>query len=188
MQLEIPDDWATEEEIARLQALFNTPNESDFQNALSQIAAAGVQEYKEMLLGQGLPTRADEIRQHRLFSLIKAHFSGRIPSETEVSRYFQLTQRQSRALIQNVRTRFKFQLEEELKATLRSVLESAAHDEDGHEFRVAIQSDNILDELKSILETEAPMSEAIQKIRGSARTYSISEDSYQVLVQHLGME
>ena len=113
------------------------------------IIMASFIEYKDMLLGNGLPTRADEIKQHRLFHLIKHHFKGRIPNESEVSRMFQLTESESRSLIKNVRTRFRYQLENEINNTLKEVIVACSLNNDKYE--TIIQSDNVLEELNRIL-------------------------------------
>lgn len=52
---------------------------------------AGFRESKEMMLSMGMPTRADEVRQQRLYCLIKEYFSGTIPSESDVAALFHLT-------------------------------------------------------------------------------------------------
>lgn len=63
--------------------LFNCQNRKGLTYALKHVTLAALMEYKEMSLRNGLPTRADEI---------KHYFQGAMPTETEVSLMFQLTE------------------------------------------------------------------------------------------------
>ncbi|MNW42250.1 hypothetical protein D3C74_194160 [compost metagenome] len=182
IQVDLPDNIFTQDEEAKLKGLFGTDTDEDFKEAINAITAAAITEYKEMLLGKGLPTRADEIKQHRLFHLVKHFFQGKMPTETEVSLMFQLTESESRALIRNVRTKFRYQLEDEVNATLIDIIESAEQRADAH--IVVIQSDNVLEELNRIISLKAPHLDPITKVRGSARQYQISEDTYALLCRY----
>ena len=187
IHVEIPDDFFTVDERTKLEELFSSRDEGEFHEAISKVILASLAEYKDMFLGMGLPSRADEIKQHRLFHLTKKYFDVRLPSEAEVSSMFQLTQTRSRSLIQYMMTRFRYQLEFEIRNTLIQNLREASIYEDNEEFRVVIQSDNVLEELNRIIATIAPRLDPIRKVRKMSRTYSISEDSYQALADHFGM-
>lgn len=173
--LNIPENILNNDEIQRLKDTLNIENEVEMKG----IIMASFIEYKDMLLGNGLPTRADEIKQHRLLHLIKHHFKGRIPNESEVSRMFQLTEGESKSLIKNVRTRFRYQLENEIKSTLKDVIDKCILKQDKYE--VIIQSDNVLEELNRILSDINPVLEPIKKIRDSSRNYTIALDTYEAL-------
>ncbi|NLJ18997.1 hypothetical protein, partial [Globicatella sulfidifaciens] len=116
---------------------------------------------------------------------VKHYFQGVMPTEAEVSSMFQLTETESRALIRNVRTRFRYQLEVEIMNTLQQTLLSAEFNED--KYHVVIQSDNVLEELNRVVSTNAPKLDPITKVRGSARKYQISEDTYELLSNVLGI-
>ena len=182
MEISIPDNFFTVQEKEKLKVLLRSPSENDFANAVGKIALASLTEYKEMLLGKGLPTRADEIKQHRLFHLVKHYFLGSIPTEAEVSSMFQLTESESRSLIRNVRTRFRYQLEPEILNTLRATLDLA--EQVGNLYKVVIQSENVLEELNRIIAINAPNLDPITKTRNSARQYAISLDSYELLINY----
>ncbi|MDP3045541.1 MAG: hypothetical protein U1D96_01215 [Eubacteriales bacterium] len=182
---EIPDDFFSEDEEKKLRSLLSATTGEEFGEAIGKVLMAALTEYKEMLLGKGLPTRADEIQQHRLFHLVKHYFGGRIPTEAEVSSMFQLTESESKSLIRNVRTRFRFQLEQEIHSTLRATVASA--EQAGEEYKVVIQSNNILEELNMIIGVNRPGYDPITKIKNCARKYRISEDSYDFLREYLGI-
>lgn len=183
--IQLTNDLLDEQEIQKLMTLFNCQSDEEFNLALKNVTLAALTEYKEMLLGKGLPTRADEIKQHRLFHLVKHYFRGVMPTEAEVSSMFQLTETESRALIRNVRTRFRYQLEAEILNTLQQTVISAELNED--KYHVVIQSDNVLEELNRVVSTNAPQLDPVTKVRGSARKYQISEDTYELLSNVLGI-
>lgn len=182
LTLEIPESILNESEKQRLMDTLNMEEELDMKG----IIMASFIEYKDMLLGNGLPTRADEIKQHRLFHLIKQHFRGRIPNESEVSRMFQLTETESKSLIKNVRTRFRYQLESEINNTLKEVVENCSLNIDKYE--TIIQSDNVLEELNRILTQVNPSLEPIKKVRDSSRKYTMSEDTYNALRSYFRLD
>ncbi|MEH7387630.1 hypothetical protein V7147_19840, partial [Bacillus sp. JJ1521] len=185
INIQLTDDFLNEQEIQKLKKLFKCADNEELNLALKNIALAALTEYKEMLLGKGLPTRADEIKQHRLFHLVKHYFQGVIPTEADVSSMFQLTETESRALIRNVRTRFRYQLESEILNTLQQTIVSAEFNNEV--YHVVIQSDNVLEELNRLVSTNAPQLDPITKVRGSARKYQISEDTYVLLTNALGI-
>jgi hypothetical protein len=186
IQIELPDDLFDDDQTARLKTLFNTPDDGAFRDALTRVTCAALTEYRDMFLGMPMPSRADEIRQHRLFHLIKHYFRDRVPSEADVSAMFQLAQRESRRLIGSVITRFRFHLADELSNTLREIVESAQGQADGS-YHVVIQSDNAVDELNLIIGINAPGCDPIAKVRNMARTYTIAPDSNQALRAYLSL-
>jgi hypothetical protein len=188
IDISIPDDFIKDDERNKLEELFRCDEDHPFDVAISRVVLSSLAEYKDMLLGMRLPSRADEIRQHRLFHLIKHYFLGRLPSEAEVSSMFQLTQSRSRSLIRYVMTRFRYELEEEIRNTLIQNLQQARFNNDANEYRLVIQSDNVLEELNRIIATIAPALDPIRKVRNMSRTFAISEDSYRELRSYFGIE
>jgi hypothetical protein len=185
--IELPEDIFSEDEREKLMNLFQVDNQLDFSDSVRKITIATINEYKEMFLGMGLPSRADEIQQHRLYFLIKYFFEDIIPSEAQISSMFQLTQSRSRSLIRFVLTRFHYDLERQLLNTLRETMESAQLSDDGSEYRVVIQSDNVLEELNRIIGIRAPRLDPIRRIRNMSRTYSISVDSFEKFCENFGI-
>jgi len=188
IQVELPEEFYTDDEEQRLMELFGSRDNQEFSDAIRKVTLAALTEYKEMFLGQGLPSRADEIRQHRLYFLTKYFFEGRLPSEAEVSSMFQLTRSRSRSLLRYVITRFHYDLENETRKTLINALSQAQFDEDKEEYRLNLQSDIVLEELNRIIGMVAPNLDPITKVRNMARTYSISVDSFSILGKHLNID
>lgn len=185
ISLRIDELNLTDEEMRRLRSVIEeTADSGGFQENLERIAKAAFLEYVEMLLGKQLPRRADEIRERRLFLLLKHYFQGRIPSESVVSQMFQLTERQSSSLIRNVRVKHKFELETEVENTIRATLASAEQERDGGPYTVVITSNIILEELRQTVTRIAPTLGQILKVANAASVYLIPADTYERLVAH----
>lgn len=188
IEIQFPDDYLSEDEKKKLMKLLGCENDEEkFKKDISNVVRASLSEYKDMFLGMGMPTRADEIRQYRLLHLIKNYFIDRLPSEAEVASMFQLTQSKSKSLIRNAMTRFRYQLENEIKNTLVQTIKQANFNKDENEYRLVIQSDNVLEELNRIVAITAPTLDPIRKIRNMSRTYSISKDSYEKLKDYFNI-
>ncbi len=187
INLQLTEDFLTPDELERLRGLLGTKSDEHFQAALQNLALAALAEYKEMLLGMGLPSRAVEIRELRLLCLIRHYFKECIPSEAEVGSIFRLTESASRSLIRSVTSRFEYDLGGQVHETLKKAIANAQFDDDTNSYRTVIQSDNVLDKLNQMIESRAPGLRPITRVRGMARVYSISEDSYKVLRGALGV-
>jgi len=186
--IEIPDDFFNADEKAKLKVLFGARNDKQFGEALGKVVLAALDEYRDMFLGMGLPSRASEIREFRLFYLIKRFFNKRIPDELEVSSMFQLPESRSKNLILYVLTRFRYNVEEEILSTLRQIITEAERVGDGVEYRVFIGSQNMVDELDRIIARAGVKYKRLNKIRSESNMYSIAPDSYNKICKSLGVE
>lgn len=169
-------------EIELIKIVLNCADEQELQIAIEGISRAAIYEYFEMILGKQIPTRANEFQERRLFQLLKNYFVGRIPSEAEVSSIFQLTESNSRALLRNVKTKYKFNLEQELLTTMKLTLLTSVIV--GGNYRVVISSESILEELRQTVSLRAAHLDQISKVKNSAGVYNIPEDTFAVLCQH----
>lgn len=161
-------------------------NDADFDKKMMLLAKSAFLEYKKMLTEKGLPTRADEVMQERLYFLIVNYYGGLLPSESEVSSLFQLTQPQSKTLIKNVRSRYRTKIQSGIKNTLQNVVELAdKYDDDS--YRIVITSENILEELNLVISQKNPELKNITAVRGSAGEYSCKVDTYNLLKTELGI-
>jgi hypothetical protein len=189
--LRIPDDFFTDEQRNKLKTLFGAEDDARFRDALNQVVLAALDEYRDMFLGMGLPSRASEIREFRLYYLIKRFFGGKIPDELEVARMFQLPHARARNLILYVLTRFRFNLSAEILDTLHDIIEGAEHlkEDGGEEYRVFIGSENMVDELNRIITSSGGYRyNQLTKMRGESNKYSIPVDSYDVIANYLGLK
>lgn len=175
----------TDEEMGLLRKTLTCSGDDELKASLERISEAASTEYLEMILGKQLPTRANEIHERRLFHLLKFYYRGRIPSEAEVSALFQTTQATSRTLLRNVRTKYKYDLEEEVRSTIQETLKKAVFK--SGEYRVVIQCENILEELRQTVSIKAPQLDQIAKVKGSAGVYGIPVDTFELLADHFGV-
>lgn len=159
--------------------------DAEIQEALSKIGKASLTEYLTMLVEGGMPSRADEAKQDRLLYLIESYFCDSLPTESQISTVFQLTQSQSKTLLKNTVSRFRNKLDEVLANTMKSVLGDAEHS--NQIFLVVISSDVVKDELNMLITQNEPTFKPITKRKGSAGQYEISEDSHALLCRVLGL-
>ena len=163
-------------------------NDSDLLNALNKLGKAALIEYLNMLAEGGMPGRADELKQNRLYFLIKFYFQNRLPSESEISSIFQLTASSSKTLLKNTTSRFRTKLENESKNSMKAVIEKAEFNEQINRYYVIIESGTIKDDLNMLIAQKEPTFSQITKRKDSASQYEISEDSYELLKSELGIK
>ncbi len=159
-------------------------SESQFHDKLGLFAKSAFMEYKKMLNEKGMPTKADEISQERLYHLIRNFYLDHLPTETEIASIFQLTDTQSKTLIQNVRSRYRTKIFEQIKNSLCDVMREAIRHTDT-EFRLVIKSKNIVEELNHIVSSKGPTLKKIMAVRGSACEYTCAIDTYNLLKREL---
>lgn len=141
-------------------------------------AKAAFAEYLEQYVGRRALSRGADILEHRLHLLIRHAFANEVPVDTQVSSLFQMTSSQSRTLIRNTLSKYRFDLEHALKATVRAVLEGAEFD-DGS-FRLTIRSAQVVDVLKARLEQFHPDEVPLTRTP-EASTWSLKRASYRKL-------
>lgn len=160
----------------------------DLAEALTPYASAAVEELVTMFLGQKVFSRGSDIREYRLYLLIKHAFSHRIPNEQDVCRLFQSTSSGSRSLIRAVMSKYQYLLKEAIDDTLKDCLNAVEVDEGGHSLTIAIFNLNLVEELNSVLGEIDSSLPPVQKKRGSVSTYEIKPSSYKKLCERFGLE
>lgn len=184
----LPDDFFNEGEIKRLKQLLDTPDTQSFENSIYLIMVAAMQEYKQMILGLGLPTNAALVREYRLFYLIKTLFAGRIPSELEVSNLFKIPETSCKTLICNTVNRFRFDLDSEIRGSLIAILKEAEEKQDGVYFHVYIECSVLRDELDRVLLKLNHDYRHVTKVPREPCLYAIPSDSFHALTRYFKIE
>lgn len=179
ISVELPDKFFSDDEWDRLKELFNKEEDEELEEDIKKVIPAALREYIDMFVGKGFPSRNEEIRQDRLFNLIKYYYDGKFPSESEVSSMFQETQSRSKSLNRLVMTRYRYDLKNELRNAILNTICNVKHNNDTENpaYEVIIQSSIIVEELNRILNKKAPKYFNIRKIPGTGIRYYISEDS-----------
>ncbi|WP_333795831.1 hypothetical protein [Rheinheimera sp.] len=179
------DDHEFEQEQKELIKKTLKIEDGDIQGALNKIAKAALTEYLTMLVEGGMPNRADEAKQDRLLYLIQSYFAASLPTESQISTIFQLTQNQSKTLLKNTVSRFRHKLDDVLMNTMKAVVKSAEHVNEM--YLVVISSDVVKDELNMVITQNEPTYKPITKRKSSAGQFEISEDSHALLWRELGL-
>lgn len=181
LQITIPDGFFEPGEEQRLRSLLELSDGDD----LTPFVLAALAEYKEMLLGSGVPSRSEEVKQFRLYCLLRHFFKNRIPTEVQVSSMFQLTDSQSRSLLRNTRSRYRQRIESQVRDTLKATIQRAQLVNTTYE--VVIYSDNVVEALNALIEQHAPGCSYLSKAAKTARTYELSQDTHSQLCTILGL-
>lgn len=158
-------------------------NDDEVTLAMTKLCKSAILEYLKMFKEKGLPTRADEVMQERLYFLLNHYYTDRLPSESELSSIFQLTPSQSRTLLRNTKSRYRTKISTIINNTLLNTLAEARIQEGNYEF--ICTSKSIIEELNSIVTQKGPSLEPITKIRDLASKYSCPIDTYNLLLQEL---
>ena len=158
---------------------------NELKGALARLSKTAFMEYIKMFKEKGLPTRADEVQQERLFFLLNHYFQNRLPGENEISSIFQLTQSQSRTLLRNTKSRYRTKIKDLIKNTLRTTLISENQPVDDNPIEFGCTSQSTIEELNSIVSQKGPTLQPIEKIRGQASEYSCAVSTYNLLKEEL---
>lgn len=169
VELEVDDA-----DLARLEAATGLKAQK-LAEALPGHARAAFAEYVAQYLGKRSLSRGADILEHRLHLLIRNAFDNEIPTETQVSGLFQTTSTQSRTLIRNTLSRYRFDLAAALRTTVKKTLENAKPD--NHHFLLDVQSSQVLDALKTTLEQNYPNEAPITRTP-DASTWTLKPVSY----------
>lgn len=154
-------------------------------DALTKLSKTAFMEYVKMFKEKGLPTRADEIQQERLFFLLNYFFENRLPSENEISSIFQLTPSQSKTLLKNTKSRYRTKISTFIKNTLLERLNSANQPNPGGNYEFICTSPTTVEELNLVVSQKGPELKPIEKIKGISSKYSCAVDTYLLLQNEL---
>ncbi len=155
---------------------------------VTKLSKAALLEYLNMFVEKGMPSRADEVRQNRLYFLIKHYYQDHLPSESEISLVFQLTESQSRGLLRNTRSRYRPRISSQVHSSAKSVVQKAKLNEDSEKWEMLIGSEVILEELNVIISRKGPTLKPVQLKRNCSGLYEAEEDTYKLLKTELGIE
>ena len=170
-----------------LREILQCQDDAEFAEKLNTVAAAAVEEYCRMILGQKVFNRATDLREYRLLLLIKTLYHNTIPNEQAVSALFQTTPAESKTLIRSTTSKYKYELKEAVAETLKDIIaEAEPADEKDNKHRVVIKSAIQVDELNRILLLKDGTLPKIKKDAGSVSQYIIEASSYEALCEYLG--
>lgn len=161
---------------------------SEVDGRLELYKASALEEYLTMILGQKVFTRGSDIREYRLYLLIKHVCNGKLPSEQQICSHFQLTSTQSRALLRAVTSKYQYELRDEIEESLRVALSKSDQLSSGGARVFIPESENIIDSLNSMLGLIDGTLSPITRVRNSVNTFEVSPESYSALSDRLSLK
>lgn len=185
IQINLTQQQLTQDDLTLIKDCLGLTTQQELEIALSKLCKASFMEYVKMFKEKGLPTRADEVQQERLFFLLNHYFENHLPSESLISSIFQLTTSQSRTLLRNTKSRYRTKISNFIKRTLLETLDSALRANDDAPYEFICTSPSTVEELNSIVSQKGPTLEPIAKIKGLASKYTCSPDTYNLLKSEL---
>jgi hypothetical protein len=162
--------------------------ESEVERRLAPYATAALEEYVRMFTGERVFTRGSDIREYRLFLLIRHVFGGTIPDERQVSALFQTTASQSRTLLRSVLSKFQYELEPVVRDSLRAAVEAAVEGEGGT-WQIELRSQSaadVLNDLIARLSTRAKPLPLLTPNASGANVYTLANSARNALRKEFG--
>lgn len=155
--------------------------EADLDALIEKYGEAAKEEYLRMILGERVFTRGQDVREYRLYLLIKVVFDGRLPSEQQISSLFQTTTTQSRALLRAVMSKYQYELQKAIEQTLDDVLKLAKQKDGTGPWLVTVDSENVVEALNRRLAALNGTLPQIVRAKNMVTTYEIPASSYEAL-------
>jgi hypothetical protein len=166
-----------EAELARILHCTTT----DLDIVLAPYASAAALEYAMMFLGQKVYTRGSDIREYRLLLLIQHVFGNHIPDEAQVSRLFQSTTSESRALLRAVMSKYQSQSHGAAEQSIREVLSRAKEGADDGPWLITVDNTIIVERLNRALAEIDGTLEKVARHGISVSTYEVTRASFGAL-------
>jgi hypothetical protein len=145
---------------------------------LAPYATAALLEYVMMFLGQKVFTRGSDIREYRLLLLIQQVLGNHIPDEAQVSRLFQSTTSESRALLRAVMSKYQSQSHGAAEQSIRDILVKAKPDADGGPWLITVDNTIIVEHLNRALAEADGTLEKVARHGISVSTYEVTPASF----------
>ncbi|MGH7022228.1 MAG: hypothetical protein ACREEB_01410 [Caulobacteraceae bacterium] len=155
--------------------------EAEIEATLSRFASAALREYVEMFLGKGVFTRGSDLLEFRLRLLTEHAFANTIPDEARVSQLFQTSPQASRTMIRSLVSKYQYQLQDAVFASLRAILQSAKQEEQGADWTFTTNSLNLVELLNQRLAAKDGSQRRVRKQKDSVSTFEIAPASYDIL-------
>jgi hypothetical protein len=183
----LTDDEFPKEQQKVIRSALGLRNDAEFGGAMKMLCKTAALEYITMFVEEGMPSKADEVRQERLRFLIENYYQDHVPTESEVAAIFQLTNSQSRTLLRNTFSRHRNKIGRQIRASATAVIRAAEKSTDEARWDILIKSEVILEELNLTVAEKGPTLKRIRLKTGSAGQYEAEEDTYNLLKNEYGV-
>ena len=158
---------------------------------LKEVASAAITEYVEMFVGRKVFTRGSDMREYRLFCLIKFRYKNRLPTEDEVSALFQSTTSQSRTLLRAVVSKYQYELSAVIQDALKEAVANLTQDEEageGSDWYLDALSEYVVERLNHRIASIGPSLGRLTREQGTASRYIVKPATRDALRNAYGLE
>jgi hypothetical protein len=166
-----------EDELARILSC----KSEELNGVLASYASAALLEYVMMFLGQKVFTRGSDIREYRLLLLIQQVLGNLIPDEAKVSRLFQTSTSESRALLRAVMSKYQSQSHGAAEQSIRGILTDAKGDEKEGPLLITVDNTIIVEHLNRALAQADGTLAKVERHENSVSTYELKPASFKTL-------
>ena len=154
---------------------------ADLSTVLGPYASAALTEYVMMFLGQKVFTRGSDIREYRLLLLIQQVLGNHIPDEALVSRLFQTSSSESRALLRAVMSKYQSQSHGAAEQSIRDILAVATGDPKEGPLLITVDNAIIVEHLnRALAESDGTLAK-VMRHENSVSTYEVKPASFKAL-------
>lgn len=175
----------TEEEKKQLSDILSCDIKS-LNQTLEEYSAAALEEYCRMILGQKVFTRIKDIREYRIYLLIRYVFQNTIPDEQKISRLFQTTPNESASLIRSITSKYQYDLKKAIRNTYTEIIKNATNDPNNTScYIITTNSKIIIEKLNIYIASIDGTLPQISKRRDAVSSYNIMLSSYKKLKEQL---
>ncbi|MGI6783064.1 MAG: hypothetical protein ACOX5A_02460 [Aminivibrio sp.] len=159
--------------------------EENYEKMLSGFASAAFEEYCRMILGQKVYTRISDLKEYRLYLIIKEVFDNRVPDDQKISDLFQTTPTESRSLTRSIASKYQYELREAIKETLKTIIEQST--KENAKWFFTVNSPTKVEELNRILMSIDGRLPQVKKKKGTVSQYEMDNSSYTKLKEYFGL-
>ncbi len=161
-------------------------NQDQLSEALKSHTVSALEEYINMYLGKNVYTRGSDMQENKLYLMIKNNVFNGIPTEKEVSKFFQTTIGQSKTLLRAVHTKYQYKLRKGFLKSLKETIEKSKPEEGDYE--LFVDSKFLLEELDILISSLGGDLAPIKKKRDTSSIYIIPNDTYKKIIEHIESE
>jgi len=159
--------------------------EQDYENMLSGFASAAFEEYSRMILGQKVYTRISDLKEYRLYLIIREVFENRIPDDQKISDLFQTTPTESKSLTRSIASKYQYELREAFKETLKEIVQNST--QENAKWVFTVNSPTKVEELNRILMNIDGTLPQVKKRKGTVSQYEMENSSCMKLKEYFGL-
>jgi hypothetical protein len=154
---------------------------AELSTVLGPYANAALLEYVSMFLGQKVFTRGSDIREYRLLLLIQKALGNHIPDEAAVSRLFQSTATESRALLRAVMSKYQSLSHIAAEQSISDILNNATSKAKDEPYLITVDNTIIVEHLNRVIAEADGRLDKVTRYGNSVSTYEVKPASYKAL-------